>query len=261
MDAREQAMIDLVMKQIDGTENEGQPRRERDPRRLACRRTRGCRSRRPSALPLPRRHRRAHAARSDDERHQRRRARRQQPRRPGVHDHPGRLRQFLRSAPRRRRDLPSPEEDPARQEADHRRRRRRWLRTRSQVQRRSARPHPHRDREGRLPPRRSDLPRPRRRGVRVLRKEKVQVRRHRSLERRHGRLLRRPAEEVPDHLHRRRDVRGRLGRLGLADRRPRLRHAARRRRPLRHESCRSSPKESSAASPTRFSSRSIRSAR
>ena len=88
---------------------QGQPRRERDPRRLPGRRARRRRSGRPAALPLPRRRRRAHAARADDERHQRRRARGQQPRRAGVHDHPGRAstRSRTRCAPAWRRSITS----------------------------------------------------------------------------------------------------------------------------------------------------------
>jgi enolase len=73
MDAREQAMIDLVMKQLDGTENKS---------KLGANATLGvslavaraaAEASGPAALSLPRRTGRAHAAGADDERHQRRR--------------------------------------------------------------------------------------------------------------------------------------------------------------------------------------------
>src|ERR1700745_2304509 len=109
MDAREQAMIDLVMKQIDGTDNKSNlganamlgvslavARAGAEAAGLAplplLRRGGGG----DGAVPLPRRRGSAHAAGADDERHQRRRTRRQQPRRSGVHDHPRRLRHIRR---------------------------------------------------------------------------------------------------------------------------------------------------------------------
>ncbi len=60
---------------------------------------------------------------------------------------------------------------------------------------------------------------------------------------------------VPDRLHRGRHGRGRLGRLAAADRAPRRPRPARRRRPLRHQHRAPQDGASSAASPTRCSSR------
>ena len=85
-DARDQAGLDRLMIDLDGTEFEVEARRERD----------SSASRWPSAAPRPRRaslplfrylggHGRRLAPRPDDERHQRRGARRQPARPPGVH--------------------------------------------------------------------------------------------------------------------------------------------------------------------------------
>ena len=107
MDAREQAMIDLLMKQIDGTENKGNLGANAILGvSLAVARA----ASEASGLPLFQYlggAGRAHAAGADDERHQRRRARRQQPRRAGVHDHPRRLRRrsAMRCAPAPRRSI------------------------------------------------------------------------------------------------------------------------------------------------------------
>ena len=64
MDAREQAHDRSGHEADRRHRQQGEARRQRDPRRLARRRARRRRSRRPAALPLPRRRRRAHAARS-----------------------------------------------------------------------------------------------------------------------------------------------------------------------------------------------------
>ena len=96
---------------------QGEARRQRDPRRLAGRGA-GRRGRgRAAALALPRRRRRARAAGADDERPQRRRARRQQGRLPGVHDRPVRRADASRTRCGRRRGLPRAQEAPARARA------------------------------------------------------------------------------------------------------------------------------------------------
>ena len=69
---------------------QGPPRRQRHPRRVARRGQGRGRRARAAAVPLRRRRQRPRAAGADDERAQRRRARRQQRRLPGVHDHAGR---------------------------------------------------------------------------------------------------------------------------------------------------------------------------
>ena len=90
MDAEDQRGIDAALIQLDGTHEQEPPRRQRHPRRVAGRRQ-GCRRHhRPAALPLRRRRDRARSARADDEHHQRRRACRQPDRHPGIHDHAGR---------------------------------------------------------------------------------------------------------------------------------------------------------------------------
>ena len=63
-------------------------------------------SRRPAAVPLPRRPERLPAAGADDEHPQRRRARRLQRRRPGIHDRADRRADLRRGAAHRRRGLP-----------------------------------------------------------------------------------------------------------------------------------------------------------
>ena len=172
MDAREQAMIDLLMKQIDGTENKGNLGANAILGvSLAVARA----ASEASGLPLFQYlggAGRAHAAGADDERHQRRRARRQQPRRAGVHDHPRRLRDVQRCAARRRGDVSSSQEHPARPQADDGGRRRRRIRARSEIECRGARSDLDGDRKGGLSRRRADLPRPRRRGIRVFRERK-----------------------------------------------------------------------------------------
>ena len=88
---------------------QGPPRRQRHPRRVAGRGQGGSRRAGPAAVPLRRRHQRPRAARADDERAQRRRPRRQQRGLPGVHDHAGRRGQLPRGAALGRRDLPRAE--------------------------------------------------------------------------------------------------------------------------------------------------------
>ena len=221
MDAREQAMIDLLMKQIDGTENKGNLGANAILGvSLAVARAAA------EASGLPLFHYlggagRAHAAGADDERHQRRRARRQQPRRAGVHDHPGRLRRVQRRASRRRRDVSPPQEDPARPQADDGRRRRRRLRARSEIERRGARPDSAAiEKAGyQAPASRSSSGSTSRRPSSTT-KGKYDVRRREAhAARRWSTYCAAAPREVPDLLDRRRHVRRRLGRLGDADRR------------------------------------------
>ena len=103
-DARDQAGARPRADRARRHAEQGPPRRERDPRRLARRgEGRGGRGRR-LALPLPRRRRRGDPAGADDERDQRRRARRELDRPAGVHGRAGRRRRRSRtgcgSAPR-----------------------------------------------------------------------------------------------------------------------------------------------------------------
>ena len=87
MDAEDQRGIDQALIKLDGTKNEGPPRRQRDPRGIAGRGEGGRAVEQLAALSLYRRRQRTHSARADDEHHQRRRACRQSDRHPGVHDH------------------------------------------------------------------------------------------------------------------------------------------------------------------------------
>ena len=106
LEAHDQADVDRALIRARRHRDQEEARRQRDPRRLAGGRPGRGRRGRPAALPVPRRRQRAHAAGADDERHQRRRARRQQPRHPGVHDHPGGRAELRRGAAHGRRDLP-----------------------------------------------------------------------------------------------------------------------------------------------------------
>ena len=89
-DAADQAGLDRLLVELDGTAEQGPARRERDARRLAGDREGGGGGGGRLALPLPRRRGGAGAAGADDERDQRRRARRQLDRPSGVHGRPGR---------------------------------------------------------------------------------------------------------------------------------------------------------------------------
>ena len=105
------------MIELDGTDEQGAARRQRDPRRLV----RGGEGRRrrvvAAAVPLPRRRRGDGAAGAADERDQRRRARQQQGRHPGVHDRAARRAELPRGAALRRRGLSRAEEDHRREAA------------------------------------------------------------------------------------------------------------------------------------------------
>ncbi len=89
MDAEDQGDIDAAMIALDGTDNKGRPRRQRDPGRQPGRGQGRGGCARPAALSLCRRRLRACPAGADDEHHQRRRACRQSDRLPGIHDHAG----------------------------------------------------------------------------------------------------------------------------------------------------------------------------
>ena len=145
---------------------QGQGRRQRDPRRLAGRRPRGRRLRGPPALPLPRRPQRPPAAGADDEHPQRRCPRGHQRRRPGVHDRAHRRGDLPRRAPLRRRDLPRPQVGAEEPGPRHRRRRRGRLRSRPRVQPGGPRPDRRGDRQGGLRARQGLRARARRRGQR-----------------------------------------------------------------------------------------------
>ena len=124
---------------------QGEPRRQRDPRRLAGRGPRRGRLGRPAALPLRRRPQRPPAAGPDDEHPQRRLARRLQRRRAGVHDRADRRGHLPRGAAGGRRGLPRAEVGAEEEGPGHRARRRGRLRARPRQQPRRARP----DRRGR----------------------------------------------------------------------------------------------------------------
>ena len=185
---------------------QGQPRRQRHPRRLARDRLRGRHGARAAALPVRRRRQRVHAAGADDEHHERRQARRQQRRPAGVHGHAGR-RGELRGGPAHlRRGLPRAQGRAEEEEPEHGRRRRGRLRAGPRQQRRG---HPgdhggHRRR--RLRARRGRAHRPRPRRLELLRPQEGAVRPRgrgpRAHLRRDGRLLRRAGRQVPDHQHR-----------------------------------------------------------
>ena len=76
-DALQQAEIDRVMIELDGTPNKGRLGANAHPGGFDGHRARGGRIAIRAAVPLPGRRGRAYAAGSDDEHHQRRRARRQ----------------------------------------------------------------------------------------------------------------------------------------------------------------------------------------
>ena len=90
---------------------------------------------------------------------------------------------------------------------------------------------------------------------RVLRRRarRLRARRRgpRAHERADGRLLGRPGRPLPDHQHRGRHGRGRLGRLEAADRAPRQADPARGRRPVRHQHRAPGARASRWVSPTR----------
>ena len=91
-EASEQRLVDQRAARPRRHPEQGQARRQRDPRRLARGRPRRRRLRRPAAVPLRRRPERAPAAGADDEHPQRRLARRHRRGRAGVHDRADRRR-------------------------------------------------------------------------------------------------------------------------------------------------------------------------
>ena len=109
LDAADQTLVDRTMLELDGTNNKGETRRERDSRRLDGRARAHSRIGDDAALSLSRRRECARSAGADDEHHQRRRACRQL----------GRLQEFMivpvgatevfRSAAHGRRDVPHAE--------------------------------------------------------------------------------------------------------------------------------------------------------
>ena len=93
----------------DGTAQQGQARRQRDPGRQPGRGQGRRRGPRPAPLPLHRRRQRPRAARADGQHHQRRQARRQQDRLPGIHGHARGGQDVRRRHPHGGRGLPQPQ--------------------------------------------------------------------------------------------------------------------------------------------------------
>ena len=117
LDAADQAAIDRLMIELDGTPNKGAARRQCDPGRVHGRRESRRRSVGLAAVSLSGRRRRKAAARADDEHPQRRQARRQQRGLPGVHGDAGRRADLRRGSALRRGDISCSEKDPARRRA------------------------------------------------------------------------------------------------------------------------------------------------
>ena len=205
---------------------QGQPRRQRDPRRLARRRPGRGRLGRAAALPLRRRPQRPPAAGADDEHPQRRLARRLQRRRPGVHDRADRRADLPRGAAHGRRGLPRAQVGAEEEGPRDRARRRGRLRAQPRQQPRRARP----DRRGRRG-RRADARHATSRSRWTSPPASSSTSGTYTFEggtkssRRDDRLLRRPRRGVPDRLDRGPARRGRLGRLEGAHRRARRRRS------------------------------------
>ncbi len=168
VEASEQRIVDEILIEIDGTENK---------KRVGANAILGVSlavakaaadSRRPAAVPLPRRPERARAARSAVQRHQRRRARRQRHRHAGVLPRADRRRDLLRGAALGRRDLPRAQGRAEGRRLRDRPRRRGRLRPRPAQQPRGPRLPHQGDREGRLHARHRHRAGPGRRGDRVL---------------------------------------------------------------------------------------------
>ncbi len=209
---------------------QGEPRRQRDPRRLARRRARRRRVGRPAALPLRRRPERARPAGPDDEHPQRWLARRLQRRHPGVHDRADRRADLPRGAALGRRGLPHAQEGAEASAA--------WPpasatraaspRTSSPTARRSTSSSRRSRRPATSPAAtsrsRSTSPRPS-----STRTARTQFEGASQVGRRDDRLLRRARRRLPARLHRGPAERGGLGRLEGHDRqarRPRSRSSA-----------------------------------
>ena len=208
---------------------QGRPRRERDPRRVAGLRPRRGRLVRPAAVPLPRRRRRADPAGPDVQHPQRRQARPGLDRLPGVHGHAGRRSTPSREALRAGAEVFGAlrsilhDEGHATGQGDEG-----GFAPSPAVQRGRGRGHPAGHRDGRLPAGRGrrDRARPgddraRRAGHRRRRRADPLRARPRGPDarvRRAHRPLGRLGRPLPDRLDRGRPGRGRLGRLAAADR-------------------------------------------
>ena len=107
---------------------QGQARRERDPRRQPGRRQGRRRQPGPALVPLPRRGQRPGVARADGQHYQRRQARRQQGGFSGVHGHARRREELRRGDPHGRRGVPHLEKRAQKSRPQHQRRRRRRVR-------------------------------------------------------------------------------------------------------------------------------------
>ena len=240
LDAADQRIIDQVHDRARRHRQQGQARRERDPRRLPGRRQG---RRRAAELPLyrylggPNAHilpvPMMNILNGGD-------ARRQQRRHPGVHDRPHRRADLRRGPAHGRRGLPRAQEASSRPRACATGRRRRgWLRAEPAEQPRGPRRHRRGHQGGRLrrPARTSAL------ALDVAASEFYKDGKY-TFE---GKAAARPTSMIdylrpswrrhlPDHLHRGRAGRGRLGRLEDAHRRssaPKVQ--TRRRRPVRHQ--------------------------
>ncbi len=219
--------------ELDGTRTRASSAPTRSSRLARRREGRGDRPTcRCSATSRPERPR---AARPDDEHPQRWVARRLQRRHPGVHGRPDRRPDLPRGPAHRRRGLPLPQVRAEEQGPVDRPRRRGRLRAEPRVEPRRARPHPRRDREGRLRAGQGRRAGPGRRRHRVLQGRRVPVRGQGPHPGRDDRVLRAARVGLPAGVHRRPAVRGRVGHLVRARVQGRRQGADRRRRPVRHQ--------------------------
>ena len=202
---------------------------------------------------------------------QRRQARPGLDRLPGIHGDAGRAHDVPRGAAGRRRDLRGSALDPARRRIRDRSGRRGRVRTVARLERGGRRSHPSRHRARRLSTRRGRRDRARpghdraRRGGERRRRRADAVRAGEGGSdpgvRRAHRPVGRLGRALPDRVDRGRPRRGRLARLAAADRAPRRSSPARRRRPVRHRHQADRPRHRAAGARTPCSSSSTRSGR
>ena len=155
---------------------QGQSRRQRDPRRLARGGAGGLGQRAPAAVPLRRRAQRPPAPGADDEHPQRRRPRGHQRRHPGVHDRADRRSVVPRGAAAGGRGLPGAQGGAEEEGSRHRCRRRGWVRPRAAEQPCGARPDRRRGQVGRVQAGHRLRAGARRGGHGVLRAQQVRLR-------------------------------------------------------------------------------------
>ena len=236
VEASEQRIVDEILIEVDGTDNKGRVGANAILGVSLAVAKAAADSRRPAAVPLPRRTERAHPARPAVQRHQRRLARRQRHRHAGVLPRADRRVDVRRGAALGHRDLPRPEGRAAEGRA-----------TRPASATRAASPPTCRatarasTSSSRRSRRRASRPAPRSRSAWTSRRPSSSRTasyrlRGQELDRRGAhRLLRRARRRLPDRHDRGRPRRGRLGRLEAPHREARLEDPARRRRPVRHE--------------------------